>query len=157
MPLNFSASGAAVATAAAGGSVYSVALRGGTNSTNSKATLKEIGVGFSGIAAADKPYLVQVVRHTGTVNTSNALSENALDSLNTQASRFDAHDTVTWTGGAETVLYQTTVHPQTRMTWAPPFGCEVNVSANEAIAVKVTTQASGTGSISSYGTVVWSE
>jgi hypothetical protein len=155
MPLSCSAAGSGgVDTASAGSSIYPIATIG---ASNLKGSIRELAVGFSGASATDKPYLVQIVRHTGTLNTSTALTERVLDSQDTATPQIAAHENITFTGGAETVLWETTVHPQTRWAWSPPFGMELNINTSETIAVKVTTQTGGTGSIKSYGAVVWQE
>lgn len=155
MPLSCVVCGSGgVATGSAGNSVYPIALVG---ASNIKGSVREFAVGFSGVTATDKPYLVQIIRHTGTVNTSTALTERVMDSQDTSTPQIAAHENITFTGGAETVLWETTVHPQTRWAWNPPFGTELNVNTSEIVAVKVTTQTGGTGSITSYGAAVWQE
>jgi len=122
-----------------------------------KAAVRELAVGFCGAVATDKPFLVQIIRHTGTVNTSTALTEYKLDSQHSATAQIAAHENVTWTGGAESVLWETTVHPQTRWAWAPPFGMTLALNASESVGVKVTTLTGGTSNIACYGAAVWQE
>lgn len=155
MPLSCTVAGTSgVATASATNSIYVIV---GVGDTHVKASIRELAVGFSGVAATDKPYLVQIIRHTGTVNTSTTLTEYKLDSQDTGTAQIAWHENVTWNSGAESVLWETTVHPQTRWAWAPPFGMELALNGSESVGVKVTTQTGGTGSITAFGSAVWQE
>lgn len=155
MPLECTVCGSGgVLSAAAGSSIYPVVLVG---DADVKAAVRELAVGFCGAVATDKPFLVQIIRHTGTVNTSTALTEYKLDSQHSATAQIAAHENVTWTGGAESVLWETTVHPQTRWAWAPPFGMTLALNASESVGVKVTTLTGGTSNITCYGAAVWQE